>query len=44
MRKYENYAAALVSAIIERYIPEFECLRAGLLDRYQIMLTAPDRA
>ncbi len=44
MRKYENYAAALVSAIIERYIPEFERLRAGLLDRYQTMLTAPDRA
>lgn len=39
-----NVAAALVSAIIERYIPEFERLRAGLLDRYQTMLTAPDRA
>ena len=38
MKKYENYAAAL----LDRYIPEFERLREGLLARYGEMLTAPD--
>lgn len=36
---YDGAAAeALVETIIERYIPEFERLRAGLLERYGDML------
>lgn len=35
-------AAALIKATLERYIPEFERLREGLLARYGEMLTAPD--
>lgn len=35
-------AAALLKVTLERYIPEFERLRDGLLARYGEMLTAPD--
>lgn len=44
-RVYDGDAvAALVDAVVARYIPEFERLRTGLLGRYQTMLTAPDGA
>lgn len=42
MRKYENYAAALVRTIIDRYIPEFTRLREGLVSRYGALLDVPD--
>ena len=35
-------AAALVKAVIDRYIPEFKRLREGLLARYGALLTDPD--
>lgn len=37
-------ATALVNAVINRYVPAFQQLRAGLLARYNTMLTAPDEA
>ena len=35
-------AAALVATVLERYLPEFERLREGLLARYGSLLTEPD--
>ena len=43
MRIYDaDEAATLLEATLERYIPEFERLREGLLARYGEMLTASD--
>lgn len=42
MRRYENYAAALVATVLERHLPKFERLREGLLARYGSLLTEPD--
>ncbi len=40
---YDSEAAsALVATTLERYIPEFQRLRAGLLARYGSLLTEPD--
>ncbi|WP_455138984.1 HI0074 family nucleotidyltransferase substrate-binding subunit [Thermophilibacter sp.] len=38
----ESAARRLVATVIDRYIPEFGRLRAGLLARYGELLTAPD--
>lgn len=40
---YDGDAAApLVATVLERYLPEFERLREGLLARYGSLLTEPD--